>query len=85
MAKRQRPFTCQIGKSLLALRAASEMSQARVSVLMRGKGVAISRSTLSRVERGEADITLGVLSALCAIYGADVLGVMTGDLKAVAR
>ncbi|MEX8031704.1 helix-turn-helix domain-containing protein [Microbacterium sp. 20-116] len=76
MARKQRPFTREIGTALLSLRKARKMSQARVSARMGGEGVDMSRQAISRIERGEMDITMGALSAFSRVYRVDVLDVL---------
>lgn len=72
MATKIQPFTRSIARALLAIRRARKLSQARVSHLMSVEGVEIHRSTISRIERGQLDITMGDLAAFCRVYRVQV-------------
>lgn len=76
MARRQRPFTTSIGRALRTLRIERGISQATASERMAGQDVDISSSTISRIERGHNDMTMGVVIAFARVYGVDILDVM---------
>lgn len=80
MAKRQTPYTCTIGRTLRGARVALQMTQTTATQRVATEGVQLSRSTVSRIENGQRDITLGMLSAFSRVYDIDVLDVMTGAL-----
>lgn len=61
-----------VGRNVRALREAQRLTKARLSMM-----AGLSRQELSKVESGEANVTLNTLSRL-----ADALGVGVGDLFA---
>lgn len=66
------PFTRSIARALRAVRRDRKLSQAKVSHLMGEQGVEIHRSTISRIERGQLDISMGDLAAFCRVYRVQV-------------
>lgn len=59
-------FSLALGARLLALRMSRGVSLRRLSVLMAHKGVPYSHDAIAHWERGESEISVRALCALCA-------------------